>query len=385
MKEVVCMIFVVTIFLTSGCTIFGDDTDETDEEVLTLWARDEAEEEFLTDVIGDYEADNDINVDVLTVEGNNLEELTNLKEDGADVIAIANDDIGVGSESNMLTIINQDELSQQFVDNSVSALRYQDELYGIETLALYYSGYHFDEVPENLEEMADTVKDLNADSDDNLYFNIPGFIWGEEEYVLGSNLYYSYPFIGSFGGYIFGEDVSDIGLNKADDEGIELLKEIYEQYDYDKENAYIATIDGPWELDNLVNDGVYEVAPIPEFENEEYPETFVGVRSYSINSHSNKKSEALDLIKWLSSEEIAQQKHEELNIIPANEEIEITNENLKPFLTQIERSETPLPNEPEMNEVWEPMEYAFYYILVDDYDIQDTLDVAVDEIEDQLN
>lgn len=92
---------------------------------------------------------------------------------------------------------------------AVAAASYNNKLFGypikVMTYAMFYNKDLISEPPKTMEEVIEFGRSFN-DPESNKYafmFDVPFF-------------YYSYPFIGSTGGYIFGSggtDSADIGLN----------------------------------------------------------------------------------------------------------------------------------------------------------------------------
>lgn len=145
------------------------------------------------------------------------------------------------------------------------------------------------------------------------------------------------------------------------------------------------TLTGPWEFDNFNKTGVnYGIAPLPKLDNGVYPKQFVGVKGYYISNFSNNKEEALKFLLWLTSKENNFRQYEMTAIIPAREDITAmpefaNNENFKAFATQAERG-VPMPNIPEMSQVWEPMNNALTFVANGDATPEEVMPLAVMQI-----
>ena len=144
-------------------------------------------------------------------------------------------------------------------------------------------------------------------------------------------------------------------------------------------------MDGPWAFQALNEAGIdYGAAPLPKLPNGEYPETFIGVKGWHVSAQSENQEWATKLVEHIANEENGKIRFEETNEIPPiksliEDPIIADNENASAVAIQSQRG-TPMPNIPEMGEVWEPMAQALQVIATGKNDPQSALDEAQDTI-----
>ncbi len=317
-------------------------------------------------------------------------------------MAWPHDQLGIPVMQGLLWEIPEDQVDLGvYSDTAVQAMRVGGKLYGIpyavETTALVYNKDIISEIPENFDEFLDLVISLNR-PEENKY----GFLANLEDF------YYMHGIIAGYGGYVFdrNEDGSlnpdDIGLaNEGAIEAMKLIRSFRtsglmpEGSTYDVAMGLFTagdlavTLTGPWEFDNLNKSGInYGIAPLPKLENGNYPKQYMGVKGYYISNFSENKEEALKFILWLTSKENNYRQHELTAIIPAREDVidmpEFReDENYRAFAIQAGRGE-PMPNIPEMSQVWEPMINALTFVVNGDAAPEEVLPVAVQQIRENI-
>src|SRR5699024_12479167 len=139
---------------------------------------------------------------------------------------------------------------------------------------------------------------------------------------------YVYPFFAGFGSYVFENndgnyDIDDIGLdNEGAIEGGELIQSWYEN-DYMptdltedimnglfKEGKVSTIITDPWmarEFSEGLGDDLGAVT-LPELDNGETPNSFVGVKSYMVSYYSENKEWSEDLMEFLTNEDRSEER-----------------------------------------------------------------------------
>ncbi|WP_404407936.1 extracellular solute-binding protein [Jeotgalibacillus malaysiensis] len=150
-----------------------------------------------------------------------------------------------------------------------------------------------------------------------------------------------------------------------------------------------AIINGPWaryDFEEALGDDL-GTAPLPELENGEYPETFLGTKGWMLSSYSEFPEEATDLAVHLTSEESLKETFEATGEIPANTAIlnspDFTEDPmLAGFAVQLERAR-PFPNIAELSAVWQPMADALTFIMQGD-DPAEALEEGVGKIEEEI-
>ena len=221
------------------------------------------------------------------------------------------------------------------------------------------------------------------------------------------DFYFAYGFFGGFGGYVFkdtanGLDPDDIGLaNAGSIQAAKYLKSfrdsglIPEGTTKDVigglflEGNLMAQINGPWAYAEYEEAGLnYAVAPLPKLSNGRYPQTFIGVKGYYVSAFSKNQEEALKFIQWLTSKENSFKHYEDTTIIPTRDDVikmpEFKeNTTIQAFAIQASRS-IPMPNIPEMMQVWDPAANAIQFILRNQGTAEVVLPICVEQIKENI-
>jgi len=219
-----------------------------------------------------------------------------------------------------------------------------------------------------------------------------------------NNFYYSYGWIHTYGGYVFGRDAtgsldpSDIGLaNEGAVAGAEALMAL--RYDYELipsgtnfdvanglfvDGALAMIYTGPWSISQYQEAGLdVSVHPVPPLANGTPFSGFMGVQGVLVNQFSTMKVEAANFAKWLSRRDAQISMARLSGRIPASVsalEVVVDDPIIAGFGQALLTSE-PMPNIPEMGAVWGPMGNALT-VLSDDpaADPAAVLDQAVRQI-----
>jgi len=150
-----------------------------------------------------------------------------------------------------------------------------------------------------------------------------------------------------------------------------------------------AIINGPWaryDFEEALGENL-GTAPLPQLDNGDYPQTFLGTKGWMLSSYSDYPEEATDLAVYLTSEESLMEYFETTGEIPANSAIlaseEFVNDPLlNGFAVQLERAES-FPNVAALSAVWQPMADALTFITQGD-DVKETLENGVMTIEQDI-
>ncbi|HBR28673.1 MAG TPA: hypothetical protein DD734_07565 [Firmicutes bacterium] len=320
---------------------------------------------------------------------------------GADVVVWPHDKLGQTIEQGLLMELPEAKLDlSKFTGSAVEAMKYQGKLYGIpyalEALALVYNKDLLPQVPETFDELIAFAKKFN-----NPKQNKYGFMFDMGDF------YFAYGFFGGFGGYVFkdtanGLDPDDIGLaNAGSIQAAKYLKSfrdsglIPEGTTKDVigglflEGNLMAQINGPWAYAEYEEAGLnYAVAPLPKLSNGRYPQTFIGVKGYYVSAFSKNQEEALKFIQWLTSKENSFKHYEDTTIIPTRDDVikmpEFKeNTTIQAFAIQASRS-IPMPNIPEMMQVWDPAANAIQFILRNQGTAEVVLPICVEQIKENI-
>lgn len=385
----------------------GGDTDtETDEEVelpeeLLIWATTD-EADVIESIVSGYTDETGIPVRVVPFAMDEQEEGISLdgpSGNGPDLFFQP----GIGSLSLrglVQPMTPGDDVLSIYSEGSVEALSYNGEVYGlpavVESLALYYNTDLFPDVPETWADVEAFADEFTDASNDKFGFLYPA-----------ADFYFSFPMMAGYGAEIFSEengvfDINDVGLASASAvEGGELIKSWFEKgYIPNGVNMDItgglfedgnvgAVINGPWALNahlEALGDSL-ATAPLPQLDNGEYPETFLGTKGWMLSAYSEYPEAATDLAIFLTSEASLQAYFDETGEMPANSNILASDEFqndplLAGFATQLERAK-PFPPVPALSTVWDPMADALSFITQGG-DVEAMLQEAVDSVEQDI-
>jgi arabinogalactan oligomer/maltooligosaccharide transport system substrate-binding protein len=218
--------------------------------------------------------------------------------------------------------------------------------------------------------------------------------------------YYSYPFIASYGGYMFGDNntnANDIGLNKGDTvQGFEFLRSLKKilpmnagDISYDvktqlfKEGKLALNIDGPWSVGAFKGSVNFGVAPLPKFPNGKDSISFSGVKSYYVNAYTSYPVASRLFARFASNKENQLKNFELTGAIPANKEAgedpKIKDDPyVSGFFQQFANSH-PMSSVPGTDLAWEALKATFISLWDDpSLDIKTSLDKMVQSIQDGL-
>ncbi|HZG74455.1 MAG TPA: maltose ABC transporter substrate-binding protein [Paenibacillus sp.] len=371
---------------------------------LLLWDNGDAEGEWAQYVAEQFTAKYGIPVKYEKVQHTDVP--TKLQTDGpaglgGDVFLAPHDHTGsMAAAGLLLENFFPEEYRQSALDAALQGTTVDGTLYGypvsIETYALFYNKDLVQTPPATWDELIEQAKAFN-DPDNKKY----GFM-----YEAG-NFYYNYAFIGGYGGYVFGNDntdPNDLGLNgEGAVKAGELMKRLQsdilplkvEDITYDvkqslfNEGKLMFNIDGPWALANHREAGVnFGVAPLPKLDNGRSPTSFSGVKQYLVNAYTKYPNAASLYAKFATSDEMLLKRYEMTGQIPASKTL-LGNETLQKdeigmaFLEQANQA-VPMPNIPEMANVWGPMATALTAIWNGLEEPKPALDAAVQQIKDAI-
>lgn len=369
---------------------------------LVIWESQGPETEFLNAVKGQFTKSTGIEVEVVGID--QLAQAAKLALDGpagkgADIVVWPHDRLGQAVEEGIIAPLSlSKDFWAQYTDQTIAAMTYKGKIYGVpyslETPALIYNKKLLPVVPNTMDALFTVAKEKTKGGK-------YGFLY------VSTDFYFSYAFLGGYGGYVFkqtkdGLDVNNIGLaNKGSIDGANLIKKfrttglIPEGTDYGvmdglfKEGKVAAIINGPWSFAEYKKAKIdYGIAPLPKLSNGKYPQTFIGVKGYYVSAFSKNKDAAIKFIQFLTSKEMSWKHHQMNAIIPTHKAVldmpEFKqNKDLVAFATQASRG-IPMPNCPEMGQIWDPMKNAITYILNGQATPQAALQQAVEIIQENI-
>ncbi|WP_096189445.1 sugar ABC transporter substrate-binding protein [Evansella halocellulosilytica] len=377
----------------------GDEPEKPDE--LTMWVNDEesqldAYEEITERFTEEY------GIDVNIVEFSMLDQTDAISLDGPqglgpDLFFQPHDRMGDISLQGLAAELEltEDQLARlgEYNEEAVTSFSYEGVQYGIpavvETYGLFYNTELVPEAPETMDELMEIARDL---TDGSTY----GFL------MEAANFYFTYPFLTGPGGYVFAQDeegiynTDDIGLASAGAvEGAETIKTWFDEglmptgIDADIMNGLFTdgqagmVVSGPWSIPDYreaLGDNL-GVAPLPSWDGEPL-NSFAGNKGWLVNYYSEEQYWATELALFITNAESSETYFEIAGELPAHTAVEIDDEFMSPFFEQTQVA-TPMPNVPEMSQVWDPIGDALQFISQGE-DAQEVLEEAVEQIQDQI-
>lgn len=406
-KKMTTVAFACTSLLALAAC--GGKTKEanTEDNKKVVVAVDKLYTDYINEIKGDFEKEHKVTVEVKEVDQSDV--LTNLPTDGPtgaspDVMMAPYDRVGgLGSEGHIaeVTLGNKDQYDET-VQNLVTL---DGKVYGepsvIETLVLYYNK---DLVPEAPKTFADLEK-LQED---------PQFAFASEKgkatgfLANWTNFYYAYGLTSAYGGYAFGKegtDSTDIGIAANDGiKALEYAKKWYDMWpqgmqDMTKAGSFAsdqfiakkvgALIDGPWVAASFKDAGLnYGVSVIPSLPNGGKYGAFAGGKAWVVSNYSKNKKAAQNFLDYVTNAENQKLFFEKTQEIPANVEArnyasEKGNDLTKAVIAQFEDSK-PMPNIPQMAEVWEPSATMYFDVVSGKKDAEKAAKDALSTIKDAI-
>ena len=130
------------------------------------------------------------------------------------------------------------------------------------------------------------------------------------------------------------------------------------------------------------------VAPMPKLPNGENFKTFIGVKGWHVSNFSKNKEWATKLVEWITNEENAKIRYEKTAEIPPvksliEDPVIADNEGASAVAVQSQYG-VPMPNIPEMAEVWEPAASALQLVATNKQKPKAALDEATKTIKSQI-
>ena len=370
---------------------------------LTVWTHfGEGDLEWLEEQTAGFEAAFGVTVNIVAVDLGEIKQkmlLSAPEGEAADLIVpIPHDQIGEMAVGGVLADMTGYATSDYLTDlneQAQLAFSFNSKLFGlpmyIEGPALVMNTDLVAETPSSLEEMLATAQELTTDETSGFLYDI-------------GNLYFSYVWIKSDGGYVFARDdngdlvASDIGLNNEGAiEGVNFMKSLRYDYELIPSGVDFAVADGqfidgnlamiyngPWAISNYRDAGInVAVAPIPPAEDGTTFSGFMGVQGILMNEFSENKIDAANFAKWITRADAQVSLAEISGKIPAsNSAAEAVSDDpvIAGFAAALADAE-PMPNIPEMGNVWAPVGDAMTVILDSaESDVAGELNNAVEQI-----
>ena len=324
-------------------------------------------------------------------------------EKGPDVITLPHDQIGQLAIEGVLAELKVDQsVIDTFTESSIQAQTYDGKLYGLpkatETPVFIYNKKLMETPPATMDE-------LYAFAKENRKGNLYGFT------AKWDDFYHAFGVIGGMGGYVFGDkdgtqNRDDLGLNNEGAiKGAEFIAKWYKDGLFPKgiigesggsaqdglfnEGKLASVQNGPWAFQGYKDAGIdIGATALPTLPNGEHMKTFMGVKGWHVSAYSKNKEWATKLVEHLTNYDSAKVRYEKTQEIPPvkkliEDPIIAENEFSKAVAEQSQYA-IPMPNIPEMGEVWGPMAAALETIATDKADAKSAMDEAVKTIQSNI-
>lgn len=389
--------------LTVGLAACGSKSSESNQKTLTVTV-DKGYKDYINDIKGDFEKKNGVKVVVKTKDA--LATLDSLKLDGpagkaADVMMAPFDRVAVlGKQGQLATVKLADDGRYNDADKKNVTLK--GKTYGepvtIETLVMYYNKDLIKKAPTSFKELEALSKDSKFAYENDKTKNV-AFL------TQWTNFYNAYGLIKGYGGYVFGDNGTnpkEIGLNnKGSVEGLTYISDwfknvwpkgmmsassnenfVTDQFTSDKTAV---VIDGPWMAAKYKKAKVnYGVAALPTLDNGNKYQAFGGGKAWVISNYSKQKGLSQKWLDYVTNKKNQTKFFKDTNEVPANEQARDAvakgdNDLAKAVIAQYKDAD-PMPNIPEMAEVWTGAENLIVDSAAGKKTPQQAADAAVKQI-----
>ena len=372
---------------------------------LTVWTHFQDESlTWLQEELANFENAFGVDVEIVFVPVNEMIQnmLLNAPQGtGPDLIVTTpHDQIGQLAEAGVAADMSQYATASYLSDLSEQARLAFTLGGGLYGLPMYVDGVALivnrDLVPEGPETLEEFLAIAQEQTTDDTF----GFLQVQEV----DTFYHNFAWLNGFGGYVFGReadgdlDPSDIGLaNEGAVQGAEFIRDL--RYEYDLipagtdynvvqgqflEGNAAMIVNGPWAIPDYLAAGLnIEVLPFPAAEDGTEFAPFMGVQGVVMNRFSTNRIAAANLAKWLIRPDAQVSLAEFGGRIPASQSAaeQVSDDPIISGYARALADATPMPNIPEMGQVWAPMQTALALILESpDSDISAILENAVQEI-----
>ncbi|ASR40125.1 extracellular solute-binding protein [Ligilactobacillus agilis] len=389
--------------LTVGLAACGSKSSESNQKTLTVTV-DKGYKDYINDIKGDFEKKNGVKVVVKTKDA--LATLDSLKLDGpagkaADVMMAPFDRVAVlGKQGQLATVKLADDGRYNDADKKNVTLK--GKTYGepvtIETLVMYYNKDLIKKAPTSFKELETLSKDSKFAYENDKTKNV-AFL------TQWTNFYNAYGLIKGYGGYVFGDNGTnpkEIGLNnKGSVEGLTYISDWFKNVwpkgmmstssnenfvtDQFTSGKTAVVIDGPWMAAKYKKAKVnYGVAALPTLDNGNKYQAFGGGKAWVISNYSKQKGLGQKWLDYVTNKKNQTKFFKDTNEVPASEQARGAvakgdNDLAKAVIAQYKDAD-PMPNIPEMAEVWTGAENLIVDSAAGKKTPQQAADAAVKQI-----
>jgi maltose-binding protein MalE len=313
---------------------------------------------------------------------------------GPDLMIFAHDRLGDWTASRIVEPIEffaDEKLLDHYIRPVLDALVYGDSLYGLplsyKSTALFYNKKLVPQPPGTTDELLALGRTLTNRKEGRF-----GLVYS------ANRLYFHAPWLHGFGGWVFDAngklDLANDGAVQAlgfartlsGPDGIvpaEVEGHLVAALFNDGKAAMAIT--GQWFLGEVRKDVDFGVAPLPTVSETGKPAApYLGVEGVMMSAYSTRKAKAFEVMKWLTSDEVAlrralEAKQSVANVAAYRDPRIAGDPVLMAFRRQADTAR-PMPATPEMRMVWTPYDNALGAILVRNVDPRAGLLEAQQEI-----
>ena len=261
----------------------------------------------------------------------------------------------------------------------------------VEGPALIVNNDLVDAVPATYEALIEKAQELTTADTFGFMYDVPNF-------------YFSFGWINTFGGYVFGSDATgslvagDVGLDiEGAIAGAQAVKDLRFEHglvpagtNYDVANglfvdgALAMIYNGPWAVSQYESAGLdVSVHPMPPLADGTPFSGFMGVQGVLMNPFSTMRADAANFAKWITRTDAQVTMAQLSGRIPASISA-LSQVEDEPFIASFGQAlldSVPMPNIPQMSNVWGPMGDALSVILESEgSDVGATLERAAADI-----
>lgn len=352
---------------------------------ITVWSHfGDSDLEWLQSEAAAFEAAFGVPVTITTVVLDEIKQqmlLSDPQGEAADlVVPVPHDQIGEMVEGGVLADMSQFATEDYLADlgeQARLAFTLNNRLFGlpmyVEGPALIVNTDLVPEPPATYEEMLQIAEELTEGDNYGFIFDV-------------RNFYFAYNWLHSFGGYVFGRDENgnlnpnDIGLaNEGAIRGAEEIRAL--QFERGlipagadsavaeglfNEGSLAMMYNGPWTVANIEAAGVpFTVMPVPPTEDGVEFSGFMGVQGVLMNEFSQNKADAANFAKWLTRPAAQVALAERSGRIPSSQSAaeQVADDPVIAGFAEALAIAEPMPNIPQMGNVWAPMGDALATIL----------------------
>ncbi|MDV7765454.1 extracellular solute-binding protein [Peribacillus sp. CSMR9] len=307
-----------------------------------------------------------------------------------DVVTFSHDKVGrIVKEGLIQEVKVNEEVINAFIESSIRGEMYQDKVFGlpksVNTSVFIYNKKLMAKAPETMDDLYKMAKKSRK-----------GKVYGY--YAKWNDFHDAYGVMAGMGGYVFKDkdgnlDPSDIGLNnKSAIKGARYIQKWYKADLIPKgDEAAIGKLFDQGNLASFMSDGNSfskrkdtGIAPLPKLPNGQPMKTFMEIKGWHVTAFTKHPYWSTKLVEYLTNDDNAIQRYEKTGEIPPNKAIKqnpAINEDKRAqaLSIQIQYAE-PVPNIPEMNKVWGPMNSAMDDISTEKAKPKRALDKAVKTI-----